>query len=287
MKTIFCFVLIVLQLTTYAVFAFPSDERVISSHPDNDAELVSVPLKKTPMRVATDDSNDSNDDDEGFAIGGPIGGGGIVGGGSFSGNPFGGFDILTGTGNNNFNTKPAINSWFPSTFQQPYNFNMNFGFNGFQDLFRSLWQTANSFDFGDLDTSPSAKDGEANTTSTIQIIDGKKYIVNDTVYTKVSPFGQSVYKIRTVNLYDCNDDEGKKDDVTPTPTDDEVKNVKINPEEPASSTSSSNFKNPTTSTTESLDKGSPEVLEPNNRDNEISKKISDEDNDDLVKKEIF
>lgn len=88
-------------------------------------------------------------------------------------------------------------------------------------------------------------------------------VINDTVYTKNTPFGQSIYKVRTVDILPLDDD-------TISPTD--TSTAKDSENLPKTSTTTEATKDPETNDVnrDDIDRGSPEVLETNNRKNEIS-----------------
>lgn len=105
----------------------------------------------------------------------------------------------------------------------------------------------------------------------LQIMNGHKYVINETISHKNTPFGSSVFKVRTVDILPLNDtdaDAAKATEATP----------EAEGKAEATTSSSATEAGKTTGEAETIDRGSPEVLEPDNRRNEIgfnSRKRSD------------
>uniref|UniRef100_C6FFU7 22 kDa salivary protein n=1 Tax=Phlebotomus arabicus TaxID=578135 RepID=C6FFU7_9DIPT len=147
-------------------------------NPDDDAEVVVVPLEKQyPSSKADSDPDFDNFD-------------GVVEG--------------------------EIPGGFFTVFR-PFSFDFGSIFSNFEETLRrmrehiaSSWANVPSFGGVDVDELDPSK---GNTTSTVQIIDGHKVITNETIYVKKTDFGTSVIKHRTVDVQPL-DGEGTEDTTT-------------------------------------------------------------------------
>jgi len=167
---------------------------------------------------------------------------------------------------NNFDGAIATDfhpGFFPSTPVNSYNWNFGF-FDRFHDIVRQLTERVHNIwsevpvDSEKSEDTPNLK---TNSTSRVEYIDGRKVVINDTFYVKESDFGTSVYNVRVIDVLPLEDDEITKAPIDAKPEFD-VENVDVKTE------IKSNID-------DELDKGSPEELDNNNRDNEINKDIDD------------
>ncbi|GAB0100162.1 hypothetical protein DMENIID0001_161570 [Sergentomyia squamirostris] len=158
--------LLISSLTVFYVAALPA-----RYDPDDDAEVVVVPLERQKPKEDVDPNFGDNFD------------------GVIEGEIPGGF----------------------FTIFRPLSFDFGSFFSGFEDTLRrwreqvaNSWANRPDFDEEDVDD----LDSKGNTTSTVQIIDGHKVIVNETTYVRKTDFGTSVFKHRTVDVQPL-DEEGK------------------------------------------------------------------------------
>lgn len=95
-----------------------------------------------------------------------------------------------------------------------------------------------------------------STAPLVQIMNGHKYEINDTITTRTTAFGQSVFKVRTVNIL---------------PLDDEAAEATTGEAEAPSKPTTTEAATTNSKTTEAdaMEPGSPEVLDANHSDNEI------------------
>lgn len=108
-------------------------------------------------------------------------------------------------------------------------------------------------------------------------MNGHKYVINETITTRNSPFGQSVFKVRTVDILPLDAEDGKagNDDTTTTGTD-QIDTAEETTSAPAATGTATGSAVDAIETTDNadddktaVDRGSPEELEPDHR-NEIS-----------------
>ncbi|KAL5279326.1 hypothetical protein ACFFRR_003733 [Megaselia abdita] len=101
------------------------------------------------------------------------------------------------------------NTGFPFTPTSSFGFNIGFS-DSFSDIFRRFHSRFNPF--GATDSKEEGDDALAfpafglpipeggNTTHTVQVVDGHKVEINNTVYEKKGDFGSSVFKVRIINV---------------------------------------------------------------------------------------
>lgn len=123
---------------------------------------------------------------------------------------FDGFDGVVDTGD--FAPVPARPIYFPS--YNPFSWQLSGYLDDLikrvRDRFAGSWNPFYGGDFGAVPSGPglwpaeipddSSEDGVTNSTSTVKIIDGHKYIINDTYYTKKTDFGTSIFKVRVIDV---------------------------------------------------------------------------------------
>uniref|UniRef100_A0A1L8DPP1 Putative salivary secreted mucin 3 n=1 Tax=Nyssomyia neivai TaxID=330878 RepID=A0A1L8DPP1_9DIPT len=142
-------------------------------NPNDDAEVVVVPLEKQ-------DPSQKGDADPGF----------------------GGFDGVI---------EEDIPGGFFTIFR-PFSFDFGSIFRNFEESLRNFrTQFANPWADGPFggDDGDDGDEPKGNTTSTVQIIDGHKVIVNETTYVKNTDFGTSIIKHRTVEVQPQDDEESE------------------------------------------------------------------------------
>ncbi|XP_059618366.1 icarapin-like [Phlebotomus argentipes] len=157
---------LIVSATILCVSALPA-----SFNPDDDAEVVVVPLEKQSPSEKGD--SDPNFDDFDGVVEGEI--------------PGGFFTIF-----------------------RPFSFDISSIFSNFEDTLRRmrehLWNSRPPFSGDGVDVDE-VDPSKGNTTSTVQIIDGHKVTTNETIYVKKTDFGTSIFKHRTVDVQPL-DEEG-------------------------------------------------------------------------------
>jgi len=150
----------------------------------------------------------------------------------------------------------------------PYNpFKWNFGiFDDFHNIVRQLRERVHNVwsespVAGGVDSEKSDPTVKTNSTSRVEYIDGRKVVINDTFYTKETDFGTSVYNVRVIDFLPL-DDETTSTANNNGPSELDVENIDGKIEIKPNNDSE-------------LDKGSPEELDNNENDNEISREIDD------------
>lgn len=104
-------------------------------------------------------------------------------------------------------------------------------------------------------------------------MNGHKYIINDTITTRNTPFGQSVFKVRTVDIQPLDDDEATATDsasdaAAPKPA--ATTDAAITTAEPAAAAAAAAGNDDDKKTeADEMDRGSPEVLDIDHSRNEI------------------
>uniref|UniRef100_A0A7G3AX83 Putative salivary secreted mucin 3 n=1 Tax=Lutzomyia longipalpis TaxID=7200 RepID=A0A7G3AX83_LUTLO len=170
-------IFLIVSVTTVCVTAVPA-----RYNPDDDAEVVVVPLEK---QYPPQKGGDGAEPD------------------------FGNFDGVI---------EEDIPGGFFTIFR-PFSFDFGSFFSNFEETLRQFreqvansWGNGSSFGGADGDESDEPK---GNTTSTVQIIDGHKVIVNETTYVKKSDFGTSIIKHRTVDVQPLDDAEPEGTTINP------------------------------------------------------------------------
>jgi len=150
---------------------------------------------------------------------------------------------------------------------EPYNpFRWNFSiFDDFQNIMRQLSDRVRNVwselpvdsETGSEKSDPTVK---SNSTSRVEYIDGQKVVINDTIYTKETDFGASVYKVRVIEFL---------------PTDDDITSIANKGQSESDVESVNAGKKNKSNSGAALDKGSPEELDNNDNENEVNGDIDD------------
>jgi len=109
-----------------------------------------------------------------------------------------------------FFKSPQFPSGFPFVPQSSFGFNIGFS-DSFSDIFKRFhsrfnpWGATDSKEDGGDDAVAFPAFGlpipeGGNTTHTVQVVDGHKVEINNTVYEKKGDFGSSVFKVRIINV---------------------------------------------------------------------------------------
>lgn len=103
-----------------------------------------------------------------------------------------------------------------------------------RDRFANVWTRV---PYPDTDTDGGlgfvGSNDKGNTTSKVEIIDGHKVIVNDTVYTRNTDFGTSIVKVRTVEVVPNTDETTESESTTSAPVKPQLPTQKPAPTRPS------------------------------------------------------
>lgn len=121
----------------------------------------------------------------------------------------------------------------------------------------------------------------------MQVVDGHKVIINDTVYSKKTDFGETIFKVRTIDVRPLDDDESATDANVPeaeaepeattfnVKSDDDDDDTNQTPKNDVESTETSDEGGAIGSADiDAINTGSPEVFDTSS-DNEIPKNIDE------------
>lgn len=172
------------------------------------------------------------------------------------------------------NFKDVVDTGYRNGLYVPYVYNpmsIHYGlFGNFEDFWRRLRE---SFFNNWWSSIPQPGDEnwdqpEGNSTSEVKVIDGHKVVVNDTVYTKKDDSGNAIFRVRILNIHpvDSSEENDGKDNVTTPGSNSELPNY-------SEKTNYNNEKNSSEDGNKSEDKGSPEIIEKKQEENEISGNI--------------
>jgi len=89
---------------------------------------------------------------------------------------------------------------YPFFSLRPYNTENTGFFDGFEGLLKRLRESVLNRWWSSIPQPSDFDPSEGNTTSVVKVIDGHRVEINDTVYTKTDDFGNSIYKVRVVNI---------------------------------------------------------------------------------------